>query len=251
MNVDKLPFTGFQTTWSLKPGTAPYLPDYDPDSAATGTMWATGQKTIDERISQGPSTALNVPGKNLQTVLERAQRAGMRTGNVSTAEITDATPAVLDSHISLRGCQAPKDMTACALETKAAGGLGSIAEQTVDHGVDVVLGGGRGRFNAAGGPIAGGKDNGKTVEQSAARQGYTEVNTAQDLAAIRTSDLPVLGLFTTGNMTTEWTGPIAARGDGNPGAHVHHDQPAGERAEPGRHDAQGDLAARQHGAATA
>ncbi len=102
----------------------------------------------------------------------------------------------------LRGCQGPKDMTACPKETKAAGGLASIAEQTVDHGVDVVLGGGRGRFNASGGPIAGGRANGKTVEQSAARQGYTEVNTAQDLAAIRPSDLPVLGLLNNGNMTT-------------------------------------------------
>src|SRR5262245_19189311 len=172
MNIDRLPFTGFQTTWSVKPAAAPpYLPDYDPDSAATGTMWATGQKTIDERISQGPSAAIEVPGKNLKTVLEVAQREGKRTGNVSTAEVTDATPAVLDSHISLRGCQAPKDMAACARETKAAGGLGSIAEQTVDHGVDVVLGGGRGRFDASGGLIAGGRDAGKTVEQSAARQG--------------------------------------------------------------------------------
>src|SRR3954468_18273497 len=229
MNVDRLPFTGFQTTWSVKPCTAPYLPDYDPDSASTGTMWATGQKTIDERISQGPSTALNVPGRNLQTVPERAQRAGMRTGNVSTAEITDATPAVLDSHISLRGCQAPKDMTACPTETKAAGGLGSIAEQTVDHQVDVVLGGGRNRFNTSGGPIAGGKDNGRTVEQSAARQGYKEVTTAQSLAAVSQSDLPVLGLFNAGNMTTEWTGPIATRGDGVP-AHkcINTNRPANE-----------------------
>ena len=179
MNVDKLPFTGFQTTWSVKPAaSAPYKPDYDPDSASTGTMWATGTKTLDERISQGPSSAIDVPGKNLKTILELAQKRGVRTGNVSTAEITDATPAVLDSHISLRGCQAPKDMTACTKETKAAGGLGSIAEQTVDHKVDVVLGGGRGRFDASGGPIAGGPDNGKTVEQSAARQGYREVNSA-------------------------------------------------------------------------
>jgi alkaline phosphatase len=229
MNFDRLPFTGFQTTWSLKPGTAPYLPDYDPDSAATGTMWATGQKTVDERISQGPSTALNVPGKNLRTVLEAAQRAGKRTGNVSTAEITDATPAVLDSHMSLRGCQGPKDMTACPTETKAAGGLGSIAEQTVDHKVDVVLGGGRGRFNAAGGTIAGGPDNGKTVEDSAKRQGYTEVNTAQDLAGVSKDDLPVLGLFNNGNMTTEWTGPVAVQGDGVP-AHkcVTTNRPANE-----------------------
>src|ERR1700755_752385 len=45
LNVDRMPFTGFQTTWSVKPAAqAPYLPDYDPDSAATGTMWATGKK---------------------------------------------------------------------------------------------------------------------------------------------------------------------------------------------------------------
>src|SRR5215212_6910360 len=43
----------------MKPGAStPYLPDcYDPYSASTGTAWATGQKTIDERISQGPSSA--------------------------------------------------------------------------------------------------------------------------------------------------------------------------------------------------
>jgi alkaline phosphatase len=215
MNLDRLPFTGFQTTWSVKPAASPpYKPDYDPDSASTGTMWATGQKTIDERISQGPSSAINVPGKNLETVLERAQKHGKRTGNVSTAEITDATPAVLDSHISLRGCQGPQDaVTSCAKETKAVGGLGSIAEQTVDHKVDVVLGGGRARFQQT---IAGGTDNGKTVEQSAARQGYTEVNDAAGLDGLRRSNRPVLGLFAPVNMTTEWNGPQATRGDGTP-----------------------------------
>ena len=77
LNLDRLPFTGFQTTWSVKPAAAPpYKPDYDPDSASTGTMWATGQKTIDERISQGPSSAIDVPGKNLPTVLERRAEAG-------------------------------------------------------------------------------------------------------------------------------------------------------------------------------
>jgi alkaline phosphatase len=150
-------------------------------------MWATGVKTIDERISQGPSSAENVPGRNLRTILERAQRQGKRTGNVSTAEITDATPAVLDSHISLRGCQGPQDTaTSCPSETKAAGGLGSIAEQTVDHRVDVVLGGGRARFQQT---VAGGPDDGKTVEQYAQdRRGYTEVTDAAGLAAARRSD---------------------------------------------------------------
>ena len=34
--------------------------------------------------------------------------AGLSVGDVSTAEITDATPAVLASHISQRGCQGPR-----------------------------------------------------------------------------------------------------------------------------------------------
>jgi len=215
MNIDDLKYTGFQTTWSLKPGAGPkYLPDYDPDSASTGTMWATGKKTIDERISQGPSTALNVPGLKYKTILEVFKAQGKKVGNVSTAEITDATPAVLDSHISLRGCQGPKDMTACPNETKTKAGLGSIAEQTVDHKVDVVFGGGKGRFDDAGGLISGGVDNGKTVLQSADRQGYKFITKTAQLHALTRNDLPVLGLFNAGNMTTEWTGPVAAPGDG-------------------------------------
>ncbi|MEV4312178.1 alkaline phosphatase [Actinocrispum sp. NPDC049592] len=61
------------------------------------------QKAGDERISPGPSTALNVPGNNFPTVLERTQQRGMKVGDVSTAEITDATPAVPSSHIRAIG----------------------------------------------------------------------------------------------------------------------------------------------------
>jgi alkaline phosphatase len=216
LNVDRLPFTGFQTTWSVKPAAAPpYLPDYDPDSASTGTMWATGQKTIDERVSQGPSASISDPGQNLKTVLEVAQRQGKATGNVSTAEITDATPAVLDSHISLRGCQGPADAAPdCKKETKDVGGLGSIAEQTVDHHVDLVLGGGTNRFTQT---ITGGPDKGKTVIQSAQRQGYQYVTDAAGLDAVQSvKRKPLLGLFAPVNMTTEWSGPVATLGDGTP-----------------------------------
>jgi alkaline phosphatase len=211
MNMDELPFTGYQTTWSLKPGFAPYKVDYDPDSASTATMWATGEKTIDERLSQGPSSAETVPGENLETALEIARRHGKKTGNVSTAEITDATPAALNSHISLRGCQGPNDTrTICPTETKAAGGLGSIAEQTIDTKVDVVLGGGRNRFLQ---PLAaGGTTN---VVDYAKSKGYQYVEDAAGLEGVKTGK-PVLGLFNGGNMTTEWTGPIATLGDGTP-----------------------------------
>jgi alkaline phosphatase len=212
LNVDRMTFTGFDTTWSVKPGTAPYLPDYDPDSASTGSMWATGRKTVDERISQGPSTALNVPGQNFTTVLEKAQKRGLKVGDVSTAEITDATPAVLSSHISLRGCQGPADMANCPTEKKAAGGLGSIAEQQIDHKIDVLLGGGLNRFSQA---IPGGPDAGNTLVQVAQQRGFHYVTDAAGLGAVKNSSKPVLGLFNPSNMSLEWSGPAASLGKGN------------------------------------
>ncbi|TCO49843.1 alkaline phosphatase [Actinocrispum wychmicini] len=227
LNVDRMAITGFDTTWSVKPGPkAPYLPDYDPDSASTGSQWATGQKTVDERISQGPSTALDVPGENLPTVLEKAQKRGMKVGNVSTAEITDATPAVLASHVSLRGCQGPADMAACPKETKAAGGLGSIAEQEVDHNIDVLLGGGRGRFEQK---VTGGPDAGKTVVQAAQDKGFQYVTDANGLANVKDTRKPVIGLFNGGNMSLEWSGPAAALGKGSaPAPCVENQRPANE-----------------------
>ena len=91
----------------MKSGTT-NVPDYVTDSAASGTGWATGTKTYNNAISVDP-----VNKQPLRTVLERAQKAGYKTGNVTTAELTDATPAVLNSHISLRGCQGPADMATC------------------------------------------------------------------------------------------------------------------------------------------
>jgi alkaline phosphatase len=227
LNVDRLPLTGFDTTWSVKPAASgPFLPDYDPDSASTGTSWATGRKTIDERISQGPSSAIDVPGRNYKTVLELAQRAGKKVGDVSTAEITDATPAVLASHISLRGCQGPEDMDDCASEKKDAGGLGAIAEQEVDHKVDVLLGGGRNRFEQT---ITGGDDAGQTVVESAQGKGYRYLTDADGLAALKRSRKPVLGLFSAGNMSLEWSGPAATTGKGNdPVACTEDQRPANE-----------------------
>jgi alkaline phosphatase/streptomycin-6-phosphatase len=226
LNVDRMPLNGFDTTWSVKPAAhAPYLPDYDPDSASTGTMWATGRKTIDERISQGPSSGIEVPGANLETGMEKAKKRGMKVGNVSTAEVTDATPAVQAAHISLRGCQGPGDMAACASETKQAGGLGSIAEQEVDHDLDVLLGGGRARFEQT---ITGGRDTGRTVVDSAKRQGYQYVTDATGLHAVDRRK-PVLGLFNNSTMSVEWTGPAAATGKGTaPAPCAEHQRPANE-----------------------
>lgn len=231
LSVDRLPFTGFDTTWSVKPGAGePYAPDFAPDSAATGTMWATGKKTIDERISQGPSTAESVPGANdgYETALEYAQDAGKRVGNVTTADVTDATPAVLSAHISLRGCQGPANMAPCASERRSAGGLGSIAEQQVEHRMDVLLGGGRARFEQT--IPAGEPDAGKTLAQVAQDDGFRYVTDAAGLGAVGDAGQPVLGLFHAGNMTQEWAGPAGSLGQGNqpPSPCTEGNRPANE-----------------------
>jgi alkaline phosphatase len=193
--MDGMDLTGEYTTYAVQAGTQS-TPDYVTDSAASGTGWATGHKSYNNAISVDPVTKKPMP-----TILELAQQAGYTTGNVTTAELTDATPAVLDAHVSLRACQGPADMASCPGEAKPAG-LGSIAEQTVDHRVDVLMGGGKQRFDQA--TVAG-----PTVLQLAQAGGYQVATDPASLDAAQPNK-PFIGLFATGNMDLEWTGPLAA-----------------------------------------
>ena len=223
LNMETLPFAGELITYGLQAGPGPdYRPNYVPDSAPTATAWSTGRKTIDARLSQGPSTAENVPGSNggFETTFEIARERGMRVGNVSTAEITDATPAAPSSHISQRRCQGPADTrSSCSSEAKQAGGLGSIAEQQVDHLLDLNLGGGRNRYTQT---VDGNSD---TVIDYAESRGYRYVQTASQLDAVDSLENgPVLGLFTGGNMTTEFRPLIAAQTPGAGGPDFRCDE---------------------------
>jgi alkaline phosphatase/streptomycin-6-phosphatase len=199
LNMDALPFTGSATTYSLLEAD-PSKIDYVTDSAAGGTAWATGHKTSNGRISTEAGT-----NRTLPTILELAQKLGFRTGDITTAEITDATPAVLGSHVSDRGCQGPADMKNCEREEKSSGGLGSIAEQLIDHHIDVLMGGGHKRFEAR---IEGGAYQGKTVTQMAEAEGYKIVETDSGMNSL-TPGPKVLGLFNPGNMSLEWSGDPA------------------------------------------
>ena len=200
--MDSLPMTGEYTTYSLQKA-APHLPDYVTDSAASGTGWATGNKTYNGAISVLPDGTTPAP-----TILELAKKAGFATGNVSTAEIEDATPAVLDSHISNRDCKGPDETTTlCASEATEAGGRGSIAEQMVEpeSSPDVVLGGGLAYFQET---IKGGAYQGDTVLDKAKDKGYKVVTDADGLGSVGPDDR-VLGLFAPNNMDLEWVGPAA------------------------------------------
>ena len=208
--LDSLPFTGSMTTYGLKVGPGPDYPiAYVSDSAPTASGWSTGKKTVDGRVSQGPSIATNVPGEDYETVLERYKADGKLVGNITTSELTDATPAAAASHINARACQGPQDMAACTSARKSSGGKGSIAEQLVDNEVDVLMGGGLNRYSQT-------TDAGPSVLDYARQEhGYRVLDDKSDLDAVTSLDGgPVLGLFAAGNMTPMYQPLVATPAPG-------------------------------------
>ena len=190
--IDALPLTGQMTHYSVDKTTG--KPDYTPDSAATGTAWSTGVKTYDNAIS------VDRHGKAYPTLLEQAKRSGLATGDITTSEIQDATPAVEVSHISQRSCYGPVATTkTCPEAAKENGGRGSISEQLLDTRPDVTLGGGSTTFAET---ATAGKWKGKTLEEQAKLRGYRYITDKNDLGYIRKADQdqPLLGLFSPGNM---------------------------------------------------
>lgn len=213
--LDALPFTGDMTTHGLKVGVGPDYPiAYVSDSAPTASGWSTGRKTVDSRISQGPSVSDTTPGEDYRTALEILRDQGKRTGNVSTAELTDATPAAAAAHINLRECKGPANMANCGSARKANGGKGSIAEQLVDNEVDVLLGGARGSFSQT---ID--ADSRSVLQYAKDEHGYVEASDKDDLDAITSLENgPVLGLFANGNMTPKYAPLVATAPPGAGGA---------------------------------
>lgn len=198
--IDALPLTGQYTTYSVN---EEGQPNYASESASTASAWATGTKTVNGRLS------VDYQNTAQSTLLEIAKANGLKTGNVSTAEIQDATPGAQISHISARGCYGP-DQTSenCATEALENGGLGSISEQLLNVRPDVTLGGGSASFaqTAKAGPW-----EGETLFAQAEDRGYTLVDDAAALDAVTVADAdqPLLGLFTEGNFPVRWSGPEA------------------------------------------
>ncbi|MFF1571160.1 alkaline phosphatase [Leifsonia sp. NPDC058292] len=203
--IDALPLTGQYTTYSLyKDGANKGKPDYVPDSAATGSAWSTGTKTYDNAIS------VDIDGKPQATLLELARANGLRTGDVSTAEIQDATPAVEVAHVASRSCYGP-ETAACGDDALEKGGLGSISEQLLDARPDVTLGGGSTSFTQK---AKAGAWKDKTLFDQASARGYQVVGDAAGLGGVTKADQdsPLLGLFTPGNFPTRYASTTATVG---------------------------------------
>ena len=199
--IDALPLTGQYTHYALDKKTG--KPDYVTDSAASATAWSTGVKTYNGALG------VDIHEKDHQTILELAKSAGLATGNVSTAELQDATPAALISHVTSRKCYGPSVTSEkCPANALEKGGKGSITEQLLNARADVTLGGGAKTFAET---TTAGEWQGKTLREQAQARGYQLVNDATTLAAITQAnqDKPLLGLFSEGNMPVRWEGPKA------------------------------------------
>lgn len=200
--IDALPLTGQYTHYSLDKKT--HKPDYVTDSAASATAWTTGVKTYNGALG------VDVNGKDQPTLLEIAKAAGKATGNVSTAELQDATPAAQVSHVTSRKCYSPEETSEkCAANALENGGRGSITEQLLKTRADVTLGGGAKSFNQL---AKSGEWQGKSLKDQAAAQGYQWVSNADELQAVTLANQqkPLLGLFADGNMPVRWLGPKAS-----------------------------------------
>ena len=139
------------------------------DSAASATAYACGVKTYNGAIGVTPDGAPCV------TILERAEAAGMSTGLVATSRITHATPAAFAAHVPRRSQEA------------------EIAEQMLASGVDVLLGGGAGRFAD--------RDDGRDLLAAAAADGWTVATDRAGYDAL--SALPAAGLLAPSHLAYE------------------------------------------------
>lgn len=178
-NMDTMPASGMVMTYALD--------RVVPDSANTASAWTTGNKTVDGTLGVFPdnndfrfsSSAANLQATKgyaldnprVETLWEYLKRLyGYKTGVVSTADITDATPAGEGGHTLLRSLTF------------------DIARQFVD-GVftapnptfDVILGGGLEHFNRRD-AVNSGDTRDLTAELQS--KGYAYVNTRTGLNAL-------------------------------------------------------------------
>lgn len=205
LEMDKMPVSGMSMTY----GTDSIVPD----SANTGTAWATGNKSFLNAVNTladgtdcawrptGLTNAANLPSmtdnprvENLWQYLKR--RYSYRAGIVSTAAVTDATPAVEGSYVAYR--QMRLEIARQFRENPMLSGRPAF---------DVILGGGTDPFTAAG------RTDKRDLIGEFQALGYQYVTTA---AQLRNAYGPsVIGLFKGGSSPAPASNGISTAADVN------------------------------------
>ena len=196
--LDQMPFRGAIQVETVD---SEGKPIYVADSANTATALATGAVTQIGRIGK------NGVDQPVKTVLESAADAGYKTGSVSTASITDASPAAFAAHVTIRAWEKPVTIrggekygvtfAGCPEDLAENGGLGSISEQLAVANVDVILGGGMEHFYAQ-------YESDPTALEIAKDQGVTLLTDADALEQQHADR--VIGLFADDTMPVAWRG---------------------------------------------
>jgi alkaline phosphatase len=161
------------------------------DSAAAATAMATGVKTNKGVIG------MNADLQIVPTILEKARQMGKAVGLVTTKEVTNATPAAFVAHVKHRSAN-----------TK-------IAEQMMESGVDVILGGGEDQFLPASMqgcfPARGRRIDGRNLLQDDATAGFRHVCDPASIVSIEPAiPLRLIGLFADEDMQRPFTPSLAA-----------------------------------------
>ncbi|MCU0225750.1 MAG: alkaline phosphatase [Acidobacteria bacterium] len=146
------------------------------DSAATSSAWACGAK-----FANGALCWFHDGRPAPSSLLDLARASGRATGLVATSTITHATPAAFGASVPHRECEP------------------EIARQYLaDAKPDLLLGGGRARFQSPAKDACGG--GGADYLELAKRAGYAVVTTAAELRAANGPG-KLLGLFAAEGMT--------------------------------------------------
>lgn len=186
LEMDKMPVSGMSMTYGSD--------SVVPDSANTGTAWASGNKSFLNGVNvfadgtdcrwrfTGQTNLTTLPFildnprvENLWQYLKR--RHGYRTGIVSTADITDATPAVEGAYTGFRQTRA--EIARQYLENPMLNGQPAF---------DVILGGGRDQFLPAG------RADQRDLIAEFQAKGFRYVGSASELRNVGIGER-VLGLF--------------------------------------------------------
>ncbi|HYO82564.1 MAG TPA: alkaline phosphatase [Bryobacteraceae bacterium] len=206
LEMDKMPVAGMAMTYASD--------RVVPDSANTASTWSSGNKMMYNAMGvfgDGTDCSWRGAGRNaatlsmmldnprLETVWEYLRRkAGYRIGIVTTADVTDATPAGQVAHTAHR-------------ETRAA-----IAQQYIEHpllgnqpAVDVILGGGMEQFESDK------RADQRNLIAEFQAKGYEYVTTASELRSANVRSGKLLGLFRRGNSASLHSSGIRANPDGN------------------------------------
>ena len=175
--MDTLDVTGLVMTSSLNAVIT--------DSSPGMSSYVTGQKAANNQEGVYPDNTAdafdNPRVEYIGELLRRTRGAGFNVGIVTTADVTDSTPAANAAHTSDRFAGA------------------SIAAQFFDerasNGISVLMGGGARHFMPKGG--GGERGDGRKLAEEFTAAGYQRVSSATDVKALADEPVPpkVLGLF--------------------------------------------------------